>query len=266
MYKQVRSIASEGIKLGSASRSLAFYVVDLREELIGIEGVNIWDQVTFTNDAIAALMRLHKVSSVALVGHSMGGLVARGVLMHKNFLPASVSTIITLATPHVQLTGMVDPSLYRFYNEVNEFWRINPKIDDVALISIGGDYRDTQISSSFVDMSKVTKRMKTIYSIMSTSIDKVHVPADHLAIMWCNQVVKAVARALMETVDPITKGVIGDPLKRFEALKVHLSPPADVSAMQVNDVLLAGYNSTARGDLAFGDYVSDWILRSGKVD
>lgn len=40
-------------------------------------------------------------SSVAIVGHSMGGLVARALLTLKNFKPELINLLITQATPHV---------------------------------------------------------------------------------------------------------------------------------------------------------------------
>jgi len=40
-------------------------------------------------------------TSVAIVGHSMGGLVARALLTLKNFKPELINLLITQATPHV---------------------------------------------------------------------------------------------------------------------------------------------------------------------
>lgn len=40
-------------------------------------------------------------SSVAIVGHSMGGLVARALLTLKNFKPELINLLITQATPHI---------------------------------------------------------------------------------------------------------------------------------------------------------------------
>lgn len=40
-------------------------------------------------------------TSVAIVGHSMGGLVARALLTLKNFKPGLINLLITQATPHV---------------------------------------------------------------------------------------------------------------------------------------------------------------------
>jgi pimeloyl-ACP methyl ester carboxylesterase len=39
-------------------------------------------------------------SSVILVGHSMGGFVARAALVHPGLRKAAVETILTLSSPH----------------------------------------------------------------------------------------------------------------------------------------------------------------------
>lgn len=39
-------------------------------------------------------------SSVILVGHSMGGFVARAATVHPNLQSSAVATIITLSSPH----------------------------------------------------------------------------------------------------------------------------------------------------------------------
>jgi len=38
--------------------------------------------------------------SVILVGHSMGGFVARAAVVHQHLRRSAVETIVTLATPH----------------------------------------------------------------------------------------------------------------------------------------------------------------------
>jgi len=43
---------------------------------------------------------VHRPSKVILVGHSMGGFVARALFLHPKFQPSSVDTIITLSSPH----------------------------------------------------------------------------------------------------------------------------------------------------------------------
>lgn len=39
-------------------------------------------------------------TSVILVGHSMGGFVARAVVVHPRLRKSSVETIVTLSSPH----------------------------------------------------------------------------------------------------------------------------------------------------------------------
>ena len=61
--------------------------------------------------------------SVVLIGHSMGGIVARGVMALPSYRIGSVDTIITLSSPHSTLPVYVDPSLRSQLNAINTFWR-----------------------------------------------------------------------------------------------------------------------------------------------
>lgn len=58
-----------------------------------------------------------------------------------------VNTIITLATPHKPVF-VVDADLHKFYNDVNDYWRSHNEttLKHVTLVSIGGGFRDTQVS------------------------------------------------------------------------------------------------------------------------
>ena len=75
------------------------------QELSGIYGHYLSRQTEFVFHCIRAIFRLYKDSpspptQLILVGHSMGGLVARGVFTYPQFNPKAVSVLITLATPH----------------------------------------------------------------------------------------------------------------------------------------------------------------------
>ena len=62
-------------------------------------------QTNFINRCIRSIMALYTERSstprsVILIGHSMGGMVARAVVTRPDYVPGSVRTIITLNTPH----------------------------------------------------------------------------------------------------------------------------------------------------------------------
>jgi hypothetical protein len=91
-------------------------------------------------------------SHIVLVGHSMGGLVARksrAMLVHSpttRTTTTSSNLIITLATPHDRLPYGFDESIHEFYNSLD-----NSHDDDegtTTLVSISGGLRDEMIPPS----------------------------------------------------------------------------------------------------------------------
>ena len=117
-------------------------------------------------------------SSVVLIGHSMGGIVARGVVALPSFTPGSVETIITLCSPHSNLPAYVDPALRAQLDAINTFWlnglivypHVNTNLSDpdpavlnrlaeararlgsVVLASIAGGRRDLLVPTRLADV------------------------------------------------------------------------------------------------------------------
>lgn len=60
-------------------------------------------------------------TSVAIVGHSMGGLIARALLTLKNFKPEFINLLITQATPHVAPVMPLDKYLTGKYCRLSNY-------------------------------------------------------------------------------------------------------------------------------------------------
>lgn len=194
-------------------------LVDANEELAAFQGSLIVDQAEYTNEAIQYILALYKgrgniglpsPSSVLIVAHSMGGMVARTLFTLPNHQSQSVNTIITLATPHLAAPAPLDWGLSRLYKEVNRFWKHqmvpSPQRDpsalqNVSLISIAGGNHDTMISSSLTEIRPIVPSTHG-FTVYSTSIPDVWTAADHKAILWCNQLVKAISKAIYAVLDP----------------------------------------------------------------
>jgi glycosylphosphatidylinositol deacylase len=108
--------------------------------------------------AIAALYRRATVS-VIIVGHSMGGLVARAAHLLPNYQPHSITTIITINAPHQSHPYLPDASVSSFYSSLNHYWadasnrnNVTGSLADVLLVSIVGGHRDTLIRSDLGSM------------------------------------------------------------------------------------------------------------------
>lgn len=180
--------------------------VDLNEEFSAFSGQLLLDQAEYLNDAVRYILSLYPRSeSVLIVGHSMGGVVARLMFTLPNYKPGSVTNILTLASPHAMAPIVLDPKLYLAYTTMNRYWKNgyeghNAPLTNVSLISIAGGTPDSIINSDAASITGLFPRSQSL-SVFTTSIPGVWTGCDHMAILWCNQLVKAVAAALVETVD-----------------------------------------------------------------
>ena len=119
-HKQVRSLASVALRKaldddnydGKYSRSIHFdyFAVDFGEELSAVYGGVLDDQSSFTAQAVKTILQLYskpssnsKVkrgalpSSVVLIGHSIGGVVAKSVFTEPDFDSTQVTNNLVIS-------------------------------------------------------------------------------------------------------------------------------------------------------------------------
>ena len=232
-YKQVRSLSSEAARYYASTvrqddgatkngvRSLDFFTLDFNEDLAAFHGQTLMDQADYVNEAIAYILSLyhdpHKSqrdpnlpdpSSIILIGHSMGGIVARAVLSTSNYQANSVNTIITMSAPHARPPVSFDGDIVHLYKQINDFWRDaysqkwanhNP-LWHVTLISIAGGGLDTIVPSDYASLSSLVPETHG-FTVFTSGIPDVWTGMDHLAITWCDQFRKVVVKSLFEVVD-----------------------------------------------------------------
>ncbi|WFD26015.1 GPI inositol deacylase [Malassezia nana] len=220
-YAQVRSLAASAWDqywLGrmevpapdfrDAKGPLQWYTIDFNEDFSAFHGKTLLDQAFFVNEALRYLQYLHpsaengtlregeRSATVALVGHSMGGIVARLALELDNYLPGSVDTIVTLSSPHAFPPVPFDRSIDWVYQQIN---RAHSDADPHPLvISLAGGVLDTQLSSdaSSLSLARLGPPVSRLSSF-TTSVNGLWSSTDHLAIVWCDQLRTKVARALL---------------------------------------------------------------------
>ncbi|KAI9311259.1 GPI inositol-deacylase PGAP1-like protein, partial [Dichotomocladium elegans] len=179
-YKQVRSIAAETAEqYGPAA--IDYFTVDLNEEFSALSGQQLLQQAEFLNDAIHHILSelyQDRYSAVIIVGHSMGGIVARLMSSMANYRPKSVHHILTLATPHAQQPIALDPVMTRVYATVHRRYHSHP--NETTLISIAGGTADTIVNSDMAHQGADV-------TAFSSGIPGVWTSCDHMAILWCNQ-------------------------------------------------------------------------------
>ena len=232
-YKQVRSLAAEsatyfhdnilsnGEMLKDGITSIDFFSVDFNEDFTAFHGQTLIDQAEYLNDAVAYILslyhdprrsqrdqRLPDPTSVILIGHSMGGIVARAMLTMPNYQSNSINTIITMSAPHARPPVAFDSDIVHIYKRINDYWRDaysqkwandNP-LWHVTLISIAGGCLDTVVPSDYASLSSIVPATHG-FTVFTSTIPDVWTGADHLAMVWCAQLVRPIVRSLFDTLD-----------------------------------------------------------------
>ena len=232
-YRQVRPIAAEAAHYfaenlqhddearANGMRDLDFFTADFNEDITAFHGQTLLDQAEYLNEAIAYILSLYHdpvrprrdpdqpdPTSVIVIGHSMGGIVARTMLQMPNYQSNSINTIITMSTPHARPPVSFDADIVRVYKDVDSYWRRsysqkwandNP-LWHVTLVSIAGGGLDTTVPSDYSDVSSLVPETHG-FAVFTSSIPNVWTGSDHLSILWCDQLRKVIARAILDVVD-----------------------------------------------------------------
>ncbi|KAI9890221.1 MAG: GPI inositol deacylase [Vezdaea aestivalis] len=232
-YKQVRPIAAEAATyfqdkvqqdvnaIRNGTRSLDFFTVDFNEDITAFHGQTLLDQAEYLNEAVAFVLSLYHdprrsqrdpelpdPTSVIILGHSMGGIVARTMLTMHNYQSNSINTIITMSAPHARPPVSFDADIVRTYNQINTYWREaysqkwanNNPLWHVTLISIAGGSLDTVVPSDYASLASLVPETNG-FTVFTSSIPNVWTGMDHQAILWCDQFRKVLVRALTDVVN-----------------------------------------------------------------
>ncbi|EDO17486.1 hypothetical protein Kpol_1058p23 [Vanderwaltozyma polyspora DSM 70294] len=223
-YKQVRSIAAacsnlyfEGLDTidNKDVKNLDFFSADFNEDFTALHGRTMLDQAEYLNDAIRYILSLYeqaqgysgpKPESVVIVGHSMGGIVARVMPTLQNYIEGSINTVFTLSSPHAAAPVTFDGDILKVYQRTNDFWKSQFEDNgsnfskNVSLISITGSILDTVLPSDYTTVEDFLPEGNG-FTTYTTTIPGVWSPIDHLAIVWCDQLRRVMARILLEITD-----------------------------------------------------------------
>lgn len=250
-YRQVRSLAAEASRqyygnivhdqdrLKKGTRSLDFFMVDFNEDMAAFHGQTLLDQAEYVNEAVAYILSLYHdpkrsrrdpalpdPSAVIIIGHSMGGIVARTALTMSNHMTNSVNTIITMSAPHAKPPVSFDSDVVNTYKQINDYWREaysqtwanNNPLWHVTLISIAGGSRDTVVPSDYASISSLVPDTHG-FTVFTSTIPDVWIGMDHLSITWCDQFRKAIVGSLFDIVDVRRAGQTKPRAERMRILK-----------------------------------------------
>uniref|UniRef100_A0A672NPT8 GPI inositol-deacylase n=1 Tax=Sinocyclocheilus grahami TaxID=75366 RepID=A0A672NPT8_SINGR len=228
-YKQARSLGSVALrKAENLDRRIHMnvFTIDFNEELVALYGGSLRRQTQFLYESIKAILRLYKdrpdpPTGVALVGHSMGGVVARALFTLARFNPRLVSLIITQASPHQAPVLSLDPYIQEFYSRVRHRWATSAEdLRNVTVLSVGGGYLDFQVRSGLTALSCPIDDLNKM-SVVATAVPRSWVSTDHISIVWCKELVLATVRVFFDLIEPETGQVSQSPEKRMSVLNYH---------------------------------------------
>jgi len=209
----------QAIKAGV--QSLDFFTVDFNEDITAFHGQTLLDQAEYLNEAIRYILSLYldprasdrdpdlpDPTSVIILGHSMGGIVARTMLIMPNYQSNSINTIVTMSAPHARPPVSFDRQIVKIYQDINNYWRHaysqqwanNNPLWHVTLVSIAGGGLDTVVPSDYASVESLVPDTHGFTAFTST-VPNVWTSMDHAAILWCDQFRKVLTRAIFDVMD-----------------------------------------------------------------
>lgn len=227
-YRQVRSIAAEVSNLyfdnninvvdNSNTRNYDFFAADFNEDYTAFHGRTLVDQAEYLNEAIGFILLLYAnnpnpPTSVLILAHSMGGIVARVLPTLPNYVPGSINTIVTLSSPHSAAPLTFDGDILKVYLAVDRFWHqafndplslipgiAYQRLHNVSLVSITGGALDSILPADYTTLGFLAPPSNG-FTVFTSGIPDVWTPMDHLAIVWCRQLRRLILKMLLEIAD-----------------------------------------------------------------
>lgn len=263
-YQQVRSLASTCIRRQLQSLDafkFIFYTIDFRGELSGLSGHLIEEQTTFVHKALNQISKLHdsQTKGVILIGHSVGGFIAKVLFTRPNFDTSLVPLVISLASPLTRPYLIFDDKMRELYLQTNNFWgKNNPKRNHTFAISLSGGKTDRLVPSHLsmdpqFDLSLTTGAVKGVW-----------LATDHVCITWCKELMNKLAQMMSAVMDKrqtrliedkkiVESIILNELLQTEENLNqntIRKITPRDWKSMRPNIfVELESYYSAYRGQL-----------------
>lgn len=247
-HKQSRSLASVALVMSYADRAHHFnyFNLDYNEELSAFIGAKLLHQQRYLYHAIKKIVSLYKPKMpnvrIVLIGHSIvsvhflvfetiiylfcilqGGILIKSLLTEKYFrdyLP-HIALVVTLATPHKHTAIPYDNRVAQFYRESNQLFQAHrtTELADINVLSIGGSTADKIIRSDLIDLNS---EYQYDLSILTTAINDVWAPADHLSIVWCRQLTVKLNQILFDLIDPKQRVFWNSSQRRQEVIDYHV--------------------------------------------
>lgn len=163
--------------------------MEFNEDLSAFHGSTLESQISYTQAAISYILSMYpQNTSIIVMGHSMGGIVATSLLPSDN-----ISAIITMSTPHTLPPARFDSRIEELYTKLQK----TLEEDATPLVSICGGATDMMIPSESCILPRTSKRVfrRTVFT---SALEGAWTGVGHREMVWCHQVRWRVARAALE--------------------------------------------------------------------
>ncbi|KAI9510783.1 PGAP1-like protein-domain-containing protein [Russula earlei] len=216
--RQIRSIASSAARQYYASpflpspeftsrhiKPLDFFAVEYNEDLSAFHGPTLDVEREYATRAISYILSLYpNGTSIIVLGHSMGGVVATSLLPSTD-----ISAVITMSTPH-----RIPPA--RFDRRIAAIYDTNLATlatTETPILSLCGGAADLMVPSESCILPEVANRNAYRQTVFSSALEGCWTGVGHQVIVWCHQVRWRIARAALElgaASSPLERGFIVD--------------------------------------------------------
>jgi hypothetical protein len=202
--------------------------VEFNEDLSAFHGPTIDSQIAYSSSAIAYILSQYPPNtSIIIVGHSMGGIVATSLLPSNN-----ISAIITMSTPHI-----LPPA--RFDSRIDQIYATNRRIllsDPAPILSLCGGATDTTVPSESCILPSAENAGVYRKTMFTSALEGAWTGVGHLEMVWCHQVRWRVARAALEL------GASNSPNRKAAVLDKwfrdgHALPPVDLEGNVTDETI-----------------------------
>lgn len=260
--EQVRSLGKE---LARRDKASAVYAVDAREQLSAFSAALADAQAGFVREAVEELAaRRHPGARLAVVGHSVGGLVAAKGLAG---VEHDVAALVVLAAPIAAHPMDAHPAVAAWAAEARA------GLNEHVLVSVSGGVRDVLVPDWYAAVPEghpAALAVEAGRTRRALAAHKGALSADHQCIVWCNEVVQAVADGLVG-LSRLPRGA--ERAARLAALAEALLPddgaagravlpPArpDGRAPMLHELRETGHLGASAGPLVVASRVAQWVL------
>lgn len=165
-------------------------LVEYNEDFSALHGPTLDVEKEYATHAISYVLSLYpRGTSIIIMGHSMGGIVATSLLPSPN-----ISAVITMSTPHEIQPARFDRRIAAIYKHIQAALTTA----DTPILSLCGGAADIMVPSESCILSEVENGNVYRRTVFSSALEGCWSGVGHQAIVWCHQVRWRVARAALE--------------------------------------------------------------------